>query len=81
MLQLSFSVCSQAGVSGETNARGTFCNLSGTRDRAAITDDGARRGFLVPSVVQGHIGRGSPAMGSQDGQLTHSDPGKRPAPK
>lgn len=45
MLQLSVSVCSRAGVSGETNARGTFCNLSGTRDRAAITDDGARGGF------------------------------------
>lgn len=35
----------------------------------------------MPSVVRGHVGRGSPAIGSQDRQLTDRDPGKRPAPK
>lgn len=64
MLQLSPSVCSRAGVSGEANSWGAFCNLSGTREQGCGNRRWREGGFLVPSVARGHVGRDSPAMGS-----------------
>lgn len=80
MLQLSSSICSQAEVLGEINAGDTFCNLSGTRDRAVITDDGT---WGIPCAMGG-LGmwqQGQSSDGQPDGRLINRDHGKKPAPK
>lgn len=66
MLQLSSSMCSQAEVLLEINAGDTFCDLSGTRDRAAITDDGA---WGIPCAIGG-LGMWQSSNGQQ-GRAAH----------